>query len=132
MLELDEDEGGLGDVADLSGAEHDALESAPALGHQGEASSRIFLTTGAAVTTTAQPAGLSRPVRIVGAWRKVTLTRNSVFPRGVFAAGGFEPVRDFEASKGGRFVQSKDKATGSANGFLRSCAAAHFLVQGRS
>ena len=36
----------------------------------------------------------------------------SVFPRGVFAAGGFEPVRDFEASKSGRFVQSKDKATG--------------------
>jgi len=36
----------------------------------------------------------------------------SVFPRGVFAAGPFEPVRDFEASKGGRFVQSKDKATG--------------------
>ncbi|HUY47887.1 MAG TPA: plasmid replication, integration and excision activator [Streptosporangiaceae bacterium] len=35
-----------------------------------------------------------------------------VFPRGVFAAGGFEPVRDFEASKGGRFVQSKDKASG--------------------
>jgi hypothetical protein len=35
-----------------------------------------------------------------------------VFPRGVFAAGTFEPVRDFEASKGGRFVQSKDKATG--------------------
>ena len=36
----------------------------------------------------------------------------SVFPRGVFAAGPFEPVRDFEASKGGRFVQSKDKASG--------------------
>jgi hypothetical protein len=35
-----------------------------------------------------------------------------VFPRGVYAAGGFEPVRDFEASKAGRFVQSKDKATG--------------------
>jgi hypothetical protein len=35
-----------------------------------------------------------------------------VFPRGLFAAGGFEPVRDFEASKGGRFVQSKDKASG--------------------
>ncbi len=35
-----------------------------------------------------------------------------MFPRGVFAAGPFEPVRDFEASKGGRFVQSKDKATG--------------------
>ncbi|HUY49693.1 MAG TPA: hypothetical protein VMV92_28915 [Streptosporangiaceae bacterium] len=28
----------------------------------------------------------------------------SVFPRGVFAAGPFEPVRDFEASKSGRFV----------------------------
>jgi hypothetical protein len=35
-----------------------------------------------------------------------------VFPRGAFAAGPFEPVRDFEASKGGRFVQSKDKASG--------------------
>ena len=35
-----------------------------------------------------------------------------VFPRGVFAAGPFEPVRDFEASKGDRFVQSKDKHTG--------------------
>jgi hypothetical protein len=35
-----------------------------------------------------------------------------VFPRGVFAAGPFEPVRDFDASKGGRFVQSKDKTTG--------------------
>ena len=34
------------------------------------------------------------------------------FPRGAFAAGGFEPVRDFEASKSGRFVQSKDKASG--------------------
>ena len=35
-----------------------------------------------------------------------------VFPHGAFAAGGFEPVRDFEASKGGRFVQAKDQATG--------------------
>jgi len=43
-----------------------------------------------------------------------------VFPRGAFAAGTFEPVQDFEASKGGRFVQSKggrfvqskDKQTG--------------------
>ena len=35
-----------------------------------------------------------------------------VFPDGVYAAGVFEPVRDFEASKAGRFVQSKDKATG--------------------
>src|SRR6202046_3905707 len=36
----------------------------------------------------------------------------AVFPRGAFAAGGFEPMRDFEASKAGRFVQSKDKTTG--------------------
>jgi hypothetical protein len=36
-----------------------------------------------------------------------------VFPRGVYAVGGFEPVRDFDASKaGGRFVQSKDKTSG--------------------
>ncbi len=35
-----------------------------------------------------------------------------VFPRGVYAAGGFEPVRDFDASKAGRFVQSKDKQSG--------------------
>src|SRR5260370_41141626 len=37
VLELDEDEGGLGDVADFSWAEHDALEGPPALGQQGEA-----------------------------------------------------------------------------------------------
>ena len=35
-----------------------------------------------------------------------------VFPDGVYAAGGFEPVRDFDASTNGRFVQSKDKASG--------------------
>jgi hypothetical protein len=35
-----------------------------------------------------------------------------VVPRGAFAAGGFEPVRDFEASKGDRFVQSKDRQSG--------------------
>ena len=35
-----------------------------------------------------------------------------VFPAGVYAAGGFEPVRDFDASSNGRFVQSKDKVTG--------------------
>jgi hypothetical protein len=35
-----------------------------------------------------------------------------VFPDGVYAAGVFEPVRDFEGSSNGRFVQSKDKATG--------------------
>ena len=35
-----------------------------------------------------------------------------VFPDGVYAAGTFEPVRDFDASSNGRFVQSKDKASG--------------------
>jgi hypothetical protein len=35
-----------------------------------------------------------------------------VFSHGVFAAGGFEPMRDFDASSGDRFVQAKDKATG--------------------
>jgi hypothetical protein len=35
-----------------------------------------------------------------------------VFACGVFAAGAVEPVRDFEASRGDRFVQSKDKASG--------------------
>jgi hypothetical protein len=34
------------------------------------------------------------------------------FPRGAFAAGGFEAVRDFDASKDGRFVQAKDKTNG--------------------
>jgi hypothetical protein len=35
-----------------------------------------------------------------------------VFPAGVYAAGGFEAVRDFDASTNGRFVQSKDKMSG--------------------
>lgn len=34
------------------------------------------------------------------------------FPDGVYAAGAFEPVRDFDASSGDRFIQAKDKATG--------------------
>jgi hypothetical protein len=35
-----------------------------------------------------------------------------VFPSGVYAAGGFEKVRDFDKSKGDRVVQQADKATG--------------------
>jgi hypothetical protein len=35
-----------------------------------------------------------------------------VFPAGVYAAGAFEPVRDFDASSNGRFVQSKDRSSG--------------------
>src|ERR1700748_485798 len=36
-----------------------------------------------------------------------------VSPHGVYAAGAFEPVRDFERSQGDRFVQQADKATGA-------------------
>jgi hypothetical protein len=36
----------------------------------------------------------------------------NVFTHGAFAAGGFEPMRDFDASSGDRFVQAKDKTTG--------------------
>ena len=35
-----------------------------------------------------------------------------VFPHGAFAAGAIEPVRDFDASKDGRFVQAKDRESG--------------------
>jgi len=34
-----------------------------------------------------------------------------VFPHGVYAAGGFEKVRDFDKSKGDRVVQQRDKVT---------------------
>jgi hypothetical protein len=34
------------------------------------------------------------------------------FPSGAYAAGAFEPVRNFEASTGDKFVQSSDKTTG--------------------
>ena len=35
-----------------------------------------------------------------------------VFPSGAYAAGAFEPVRNFDASTGEKFVQSSDKASG--------------------
>jgi hypothetical protein len=35
-----------------------------------------------------------------------------VFPHGAYAAGAVEPVRDFDASKGDRFVQAKDRESG--------------------
>ena len=37
----------------------------------------------------------------------------TVFPSGAYAAGGFDPVRNFDASTGEKFVQSHDKATGA-------------------
>jgi hypothetical protein len=36
----------------------------------------------------------------------------AVFPSGVYAAGGFEMVRDFERSKGDLVIQQADKTTG--------------------
>ena len=35
-----------------------------------------------------------------------------MFPHGAYAAGVIEPVRDFDASKDGRFVQAKDRESG--------------------
>jgi hypothetical protein len=37
---------------------------------------------------------------------------SQVYPHGAFAAGVIEPVRDFDASKDGRFVQAKDRESG--------------------
>src|SRR5258708_33924049 len=37
----------------------------------------------------------------------------TVFPSGAYAAGAFDPVRNFDASTGEKFVQSADKATGA-------------------
>jgi hypothetical protein len=36
----------------------------------------------------------------------------AVFPSGAYAAGAFDPVRNFDASTGEKFVQSHDKASG--------------------
>ena len=44
--------------------------------------------------------------------RPIPVEFGLAFPAGAYAAGVFEPVRDFEGSSNGRFVQSKDKATG--------------------
>src|SRR5260370_40355280 len=35
-----------------------------------------------------------------------------VFPSGAYAAGAFEPVRNFDASTGEKFIQSADKTSG--------------------
>jgi hypothetical protein len=37
---------------------------------------------------------------------------SQVFALGAYAAGAIEPVRDFDASKGDRFVQAKDRESG--------------------
>jgi hypothetical protein len=42
----------------------------------------------------------------------IPLEFGQAFPDGVYAAGAFEPVRDFERSSQERFVQQLDKGTG--------------------
>ncbi|GLW10316.1 hypothetical protein Misp01_54440 [Microtetraspora sp. NBRC 13810] len=42
----------------------------------------------------------------------IPVTFGQVFPHGCFAVGDVEPVKDFEASTNGRFVQARDKQTG--------------------
>ncbi|MEU1386090.1 MULTISPECIES: plasmid replication, integration and excision activator [unclassified Nonomuraea] len=37
---------------------------------------------------------------------------DQVFPHGCYVVGEVEPVKDFDASTGGRFVQARDKLTG--------------------
>lgn len=42
----------------------------------------------------------------------IPVTFAQVFPHGCYSVGEVEPVKDFEASTNGRFVQSRDKQTG--------------------
>jgi hypothetical protein len=42
----------------------------------------------------------------------IPVSFSQVLPAGAYAAGAVEPVRDFEASKGDRFVQAKDRESG--------------------
>ncbi|SDQ66345.1 plasmid replication, integration and excision activator [Thermostaphylospora chromogena] len=42
----------------------------------------------------------------------IPVTFEMVFPHGCYVVGEVEPVKDFDASSGGRFVQARDKQTG--------------------
>ena len=42
----------------------------------------------------------------------IPVTFNMVFPQGCYIVGEVEPVKDFDASTNGRFVQSRDKQSG--------------------
>lgn len=42
----------------------------------------------------------------------IPVTYAQVFPHGCYSVGDVEPVKDFEASTNGRFVQARDKQTG--------------------
>jgi hypothetical protein len=88
VLELDEDEGRPGDVADLARAEHDALEGAPALGHQGEAP-----LAEAAQRAQQRVAGPGVKIEFWAAW---WLPHRDVHAAaGAFVAGGVNNARMF-------------------------------------
>ncbi|GAA3134498.1 plasmid replication, integration and excision activator [Streptosporangium carneum] len=42
----------------------------------------------------------------------IPVSFDQVFPHGCYVVGDVEPVKDFDASTNGRFVQSRDKTTG--------------------
>ncbi|MEU0566471.1 plasmid replication, integration and excision activator [Nonomuraea sp. NPDC005983] len=42
----------------------------------------------------------------------IPVTFDMVFPHGCYIVGEVEPVKDFDASTSGRFVQARDKQTG--------------------
>ena len=42
----------------------------------------------------------------------IPVTFDMVFPHGCYIVGEVEPVKDFDASTNGRFVQARDKQTG--------------------
>src|SRR5690348_4602902 len=42
----------------------------------------------------------------------IPISFGQIFPYGCYAVGEVEPVKDFEASSNGRFVQARDKQTG--------------------
>ncbi|MFI6994891.1 plasmid replication, integration and excision activator [Nonomuraea wenchangensis] len=42
----------------------------------------------------------------------IPVTFDMVFPHGCYVVGEVEPVKDFDASSNGRFVQARDKQTG--------------------
>lgn len=42
----------------------------------------------------------------------IPVTYDMLFPHGCYIVGDVEPVKDFDASTNGRFVQARDKTTG--------------------
>jgi len=56
----------------------------------------------------------------------------TVFPVGAYAAGAFDPVRNFDASTGEKFVQSTDKATGAPLWVIEVIDPTRRRVPGRS